>query len=71
MKEITWLDSSLQNTQVDKTDFPKPTIIKSLGYVVEDNKEYIVLARDDMGEGDYRGLVAIPKFAIIKEDKNV
>ena len=65
---VTWIDSSLQNVQVDKIDFPKPVVVTSIGFVVEDTQEYVTLARDDMGhDGDYRGLVAIPRCAVITE----
>lgn len=61
---IEWVDSSVQNGQVDRQDFPKPARIKSVGFLVEETETYIVLARDDMGDGDFRGLCAIPKIAI-------
>ena len=65
---VRWIDSSLQNVQVDKDDFPKPVTITSVGFVVEETDEYVVLARDDMGhDGDYRGLVAIPRIAVVEE----
>ena len=63
---VRWLDSSVQNGQVDKHDFPEPVVIRSLGFLVRETDEYVVLARDDMGDGDYRGLVAIPRIAILK-----
>ncbi len=61
---IEWVDSSLQNGQVDSDDFPKPTTIMSVGFIVDETDEYITIARDDMGNGDFRGLCSIPKFAI-------
>ena len=65
---VKWIDSSLQNGQVDKEDFPKPVIILSVGFVIEETPEYIVLARDDMGNNDYRGLCAIPSVCILPKD---
>lgn len=62
---VTWIDSSLQNGQVDKSEFPKPMTVTSTGFVVEETDTYIVLARDNMGDGDFRGLCAIPKIAIL------
>lgn len=65
IKVVRWVDSSLQNGQVDREDFPMPVVITSVGFVVRDEYDHIVLARDDMGhDGDYRGLVAIPKIAV-------
>lgn len=66
IRVVEWIDSSLQNGQVDKDDFPKPARITSVGFVVEETDDYIVLARDDMNhDGDYRGLCAIPKVATL------
>jgi predicted DNA-binding transcriptional regulator AlpA len=63
---VRWIDSSLQNGQVDRHDFPKPEVITSVGFVVDETDEYVTLARDDMGhDGDYRGLVSIPKIAVL------
>lgn len=67
VRQVCWIDSSLQNGQVDKADFPKPVVITSVGFVVEETDEYVVLARDDMGhDGDFRGLCAIPKLAVME-----
>lgn len=65
---VTWIDSSLQNGQVDDDDFPEPCTIRSVGFLVRDFAEGLVLARDEMGGGDYRGLVAIPRIAIQDEE---
>lgn len=65
LRIVKWLDSSLQNGQVDATEFPEPCLITSVGFVVKETDDYIVLARDDMGhDGDFRGLCAIPKLAV-------
>lgn len=62
---VVWLDSSLQNGQVDRHDFPKPETITSIGWLVDHNqKSHVTLAREDMNNGDYRGLVCIPKCCI-------
>lgn len=63
--KVSWIDSSLQNSQVDASEFPTPTEIVSIGFVVADERDYLTLARDDMQhDGDYRGLLAIPREAI-------
>lgn len=64
---IRWIDSSLQNGQVDASEFPEPVVITSVGFVVKETPQYVVLARDDMGDGDFRGLCAIPTIAVIAE----
>lgn len=64
---VKWVDSCLQNGQVDESDFPEPVVITSVGFVVKETDEYLVLARDDMGhDGDFRGLCAIPKLAVMQ-----
>jgi len=68
IRTIRWLDSSIQEHQVDEHNFPEPTIITSIGYAVKETNEYIILARDDMGKDDYRGLICIPKIAILDPD---
>ena len=66
IRVVMWIDSSLQNGQVDASEFPKPVTITSVGFVVEETDDHLVLARDDMGhDGDYRGLCAIPKVALV------
>lgn len=41
------------------------SIIKSIGYVVKENKESVTLACSH-GDGDYLGIITIPKVAIKK-----
>lgn len=66
LQVVRWLDSSVQNGQVDKADFPEPCVITSVGWMVKETRDYIVLGRDDMGhDGDFRGLVAIPRVALL------
>lgn len=70
MKKITvieWVDSSVQNHQVDGREFPKPVTVRSTGFIVEETGTYIVLARDDMGDGDFRGLCCILKVLIMDQ----
>lgn len=66
-KTVRWIDSSLIDGQVDHRYFPKPAIIVTIGFVVDETDEYITLARDDMGDGDYRGLCCIPKIALLQD----
>lgn len=61
IRVVRWIDSSLQNVQVNRNDFPKPELITSVGFVVDETDAYITLARDDMNDGDFRGLLCIPK----------
>ena len=65
VRVVRWTDSSLQNGQVHRHDFPKPEVITSVGFVVEETDEHVTLARDDMNSGDFRGLCCIPKIAVL------
>ena len=66
VRVVRWTDSSLQNGQVDSSEFPEPCVITSVGWLVKETDDYLVLARDDMGhDGDFRGLVAIPRLAVL------
>jgi hypothetical protein len=68
---IEWIDSSIQNSEVGSSEFPKPVTILSVGFIVKEMSNYIVLARDDMGEGTFRGLLAIPKIVIVQPIKDL
>lgn len=61
---IEWIDSSLQNVQVGKDDYPKPEVICSTGWLVEETDTYITIARDDMKDDEYRGLLCVPRECI-------
>jgi hypothetical protein len=61
---VTWIDSSLQNGQVDAHNFPEPEKITTVGWLVREEPTHIVLAREDMNNGDWRGLIAIPTECI-------
>lgn len=61
VRVVSWIDSSLQNAQVGHFDYPKPELITSVGFVVEETDTYLTLARDDMKDDDFRGLLCIPK----------
>ena len=67
---VEWVDSSLQNGQVDKHNFPVPEKIHSVGYLVDEGDAHVVVARDDMNNGDYRGLLCVPRECI-KDVRNV
>jgi hypothetical protein len=61
--QVTWVDSTLVNGQIGVDDLPKPTMVDSVGYLVEETKEYITLARDVMGN-DWRGVLCIPRCCV-------
>lgn len=68
---VEWIDSSLQNGQVDRFDYPVPVLVTSVGFLVEDTKTHVTLARDDMKDDEFRGLICIPVECIRKKTELV
>lgn len=64
---VLWVDSSLQDGQVDHHNYPKPEKITSVGYLIEETDEYVTIARDGMNSGDFRGLLCVPRVAILSK----
>lgn len=63
---VRWIDSPIVNEQSD--DLPKPTVIESVGWLVEETDDYVVIVRDHHTNSDgyrYRGACAIPRSAIL------
>lgn len=61
---VEWIDSSLQNVQVGRFDYPKPELIRSVGWLVEETPGFVTLARDDHEDDQFRGLLCIPTECI-------
>ena len=63
IKQIKWRDSQLYITQEPMQDF-EVSIIKSIGYVIQEDKTKVVLAGELIGE-EFRRVIVIPKENII------
>ena len=66
--EVHWFDaqSSMQNLTIEeaKKKF-KPILTKSVGYLIDDSqKEYLLLAFTDFGQGQFKHWQVIPKGMI-------
>ena len=62
--EIVWFDaqSSLETIELkdlEKSKY-KPVLTKSIGYLIKEKEEYIVLAFVDFGNGHYKHWQVIP-----------
>jgi hypothetical protein len=68
LARVVWVDSAVQNAQVDASEYPAPLTVTSVGLVADSDDTKIVLARDDMGDGELRGLLAIPMCCVMKTD---
>ena len=64
VRQIRWRDSNIYLTQQNEDSNFDVAIIKSVGYVVEEDKNKIVLA-GDVFDGAVRRVIVIPKENII------
>lgn len=70
---VRWLDSALrygQHAAKDLADFG-PVKMETIGWLVRMDDATLVLAMELVHDGDnteYRGLVAIPRFAVTHEE---
>jgi hypothetical protein len=65
IKTIKWRDSRMYIEQQSQKDEFDVCIIQSVGYVIHEDKEKVVLAGDIL-ETDARRVIVIPKENIIK-----
>ncbi len=66
IKRVEWIDSKVMDLyQVNEEDDLTPTKIESVGFVVKEDSEYIVLAREKVSD-DWRGVIVIPNVSILK-----
>lgn len=67
---ITWRDSNrywdAQYTEDEKFDVEH---IMSVGFVINDNEDYLSLAQDKIGDESIRGVITIPSENIYKRKK--
>jgi len=69
--EVTWFDAqtSIESLYVDEIKkHLKPCLSKSVGYLIHENKEFIVLGFLDFGDGLIKHHQVIP-LSIIKDKK--
>jgi len=64
VKTIKWRDSRMYIIQCAKDEDWEPCVITSVGFVIEDTKEHVVLA-GDLLDDDLRRAIVIPKENII------
>ena len=63
-KTIKWRDSRMYINQCERDSEWEVCIITSVGYVIEDNKDFIVLA-GDLVDDEVRRVIVIPKENIV------
>lgn len=64
--EVKWFDAQSTTDQMSIKEIEefKPVKSHSIGYLIEDNKEYIVLGFTDFGEEDLKHIQVIPRGMI-------
>lgn len=64
---ITWRDAVSDEGAFDVDDLSMVRLLEmvSVGYLIKEDSEKVVLARDYFAEGNYRALIVIPTRAII------
>lgn len=65
VKKVKWRDSRMYITQCGKDEEWGVEIMTSVGFVVEETKNHIVLAGDLVGE-ELRRVIVIPRENIVK-----
>lgn len=66
---VRWSDSCMQERADDDSDLPVPSVLHSVGWLVQDGPGHIVLAQDHNTDPTcqrWRRLVAIPRHAILE-----
>lgn len=64
IRKIKWRDSRLHIEQEPMQDF-KVCVIESIGFVIKEDKDILVLA-GDLVDDEFRRVIVIPKENIIK-----
>lgn len=63
---VKWSDSNIYHDQYSKDKSFEFAIVESIGFLVDDKKDCIVIAGDSI-DTDIRRVIAIPKVNIIKQ----
>lgn len=66
LRQVFWRDSRMYITQISREEDFKIAEICSVGYLVKETKDSIVLAGDVLDDGEIRRVIIIPKENIIK-----
>ena len=67
--EVTWLDACHQSGETTKAEILRGMTLKTVGYLVKRDKEFISIAMEVAGD-TYRNVTTIPK-ALVKRVRNI
>jgi hypothetical protein len=60
--EVWWDDAAgLRHGWMDRTEKPKAQMVLSVGFLIADEEEHIIIAQDTDGEGSHNGRTQIPR----------
>ena len=67
--KIKYVDAVTINGQ--SSELAIPEFFEAVGFLVKETKDYIIIAREDIGNGDgeWRGQLGVPKSSILKLTK--
>lgn len=62
MVEVIWDDAAgLRHGWMDRLETPKPQLALSVGFLVVDNNQHIIIATDTDADGGHNGRTQIPR----------
>lgn len=65
--EVVWDDASaLKHGWTIKNDIPEPQLAISVGFLIREAPDHIVIAQDTDGEGSHNGRTQIPRGMVKK-----
>ena len=65
--EVLWDDAAgLRHGWMDKAEKPKPQLALSVGFLISDEPEHIVIAQDTDDDGGHNGRTQIPRGMVKK-----
>ena len=65
--EVIWKDAVIMASEFTFDELRKnPLFVQSCGYLIVNNKDGVVLARDLMSDNVYRDSIFIPRIFIVK-----
>jgi hypothetical protein len=60
--EVWWDDAAgLRHGWMDRTEKPKPQMVISVGFLIVDEADHIIIAQDTDGDGSHNGRTQIPR----------
>lgn len=62
MVEVIWDDAAgLRHGWMDRDEVPKPQLALSVGFLIVDDPQHIIIAQDTDGDGGHNGRSQIPR----------